>query len=58
MRPCGVAVDAKGNVYVTDRGNNAVKMIPAGNGTPVTLATGLNTPFGLALGRGGEYLRY
>ena len=38
--PPGVAADAYGNIYVADNGHSAVKEIPAGNGTPVTLGSG------------------
>ena len=36
--PDGVAVDAAGDVFVADTGNNAVKEIPAGGGAIQTLA--------------------
>lgn len=41
--PTGVGLDASGNVYVADAGNNAVRKItPAGNVT--TVATGISFP--------------
>src|SRR3954453_2001294 len=36
-RPHGLAIDAKGNVYVSDRGNHAVRLVTA-NGDISTLA--------------------
>ena len=53
IHPTGVAVDAAGNVFVVDNGNNAVKEIPAGNGTVQTIATGFNGPYGIALDEKG-----
>ena len=42
--PCGVAVDAAGNIYVADTGNGAVRLIsPAG----VVMTVGPPPPFGL-----------
>lgn len=38
--PYGVAVDATGNVIVTDRGNHAVRKVAAGTGRVTTLAGG------------------
>ena len=52
--PTGVAVDAAGNVFVADRGNNAVKKIPVGGGSPVTLGSGFNTPYGVAVDAAGN----
>ena len=45
-------MDKAGNVYVADAGNNAVKKIPAGNGTPVLLGN-FNNPFGVAVDANG-----
>ena len=42
--PQGVAVDAAGNVYIADSGNNAVEEWNATTKTLSTLATGLNSP--------------
>ena len=52
--PTGVAVDAAGNVYVADRGNDLVKKIPAGNGTPVTVSSGFSQPYGVAVDAAGD----
>jgi sugar lactone lactonase YvrE len=55
--PQGVAVDAAGNVYVSDTYNNAVKKIPYSGGmygTPVLVASGLNYPAGIVLDGGGN----
>src|SRR6185437_7830009 len=38
-----------GNIYVADRGNKAIKKIPAGGGSVITLATGLTDPNGVAV---------
>jgi len=50
--PNGVAKDALGNIYVADRGNNAVKEI-AGRGT-TTLGSGFNKPTGVAVDAAGN----
>lgn len=49
--PLGVAVDADGNLLVTDVDNNSLRKItPAGDVT--TLATGLARPFGVTVSQG------
>jgi len=49
-----VAADAYGNVYVADNGHSLVKMIPAGNGTPVTLGSGFSNPFTVSVDGSGN----
>jgi serine/threonine protein kinase, bacterial len=53
--PQGVAVDAKGDIYVTDSGNNRVLELAAGS-TSQTVApfAGLNHPEGIAVGDAGD----
>jgi serine/threonine protein kinase/sugar lactone lactonase YvrE len=49
-RPLGVAVDTKGNVYVTDTGNNRVVELAAGSTTQtVAPFSGLDHPGGIAV---------
>jgi gliding motility-associated-like protein len=52
--PDGVAVDVSGNIYVADRGNNAVKKIVGGVGLPVTIGTGFSQPYGVAVDAAGN----
>jgi serine/threonine protein kinase, bacterial len=48
--PGGVAMDAAGDVFVTDPDNNRVLKLPAGSSTPTVLPfTGLTTPSGVAV---------
>ena len=52
--PQSVAVDAAGNVYITDRdGAKAVVVTPDG-ATQNTIATGINTPAGITLDAAGN----
>jgi gliding motility-associated-like protein len=53
-QPYGVAVDASGNVFVVNQGNNTVTKVPAGGGTPVTIGSGFNRPFGAAVDVAGN----
>ena len=54
LYPNGVAVDAGGNVYVTDYLDNRVVKLAAGSGTPTVLPfTGLHVP-GLAVDSAGN----
>jgi hypothetical protein len=58
--PQGVAVDASGDVFVGDLGNNAVKEIVAVNGvvspssTVNTVGSGLSQPYGVAVDGSGD----
>jgi large repetitive protein len=59
--PQGVAVDAKGDVYVADSANNAIKEIVAVNGvippvnpTIYTLGSGFSSPGGVAVDSSGD----
>ena len=45
----GIAADLAGNVFVVDRINESVLKIPAGGGTPVTLASGLSGAYSIAV---------
>lgn len=48
--PASVAVDASGNIFIADTGDNAIKKWTAANRTLTTLVgTGLNHPTGVAL---------
>jgi serine/threonine protein kinase, bacterial len=53
--PTGVAVDAKGNVYVTDAGNRRVLKLATGSGSQTALPfTGLEFPQGVGVDAAGD----
>ncbi len=53
LSPAGAAVDAAGNLYISDNGNQRVVKVAA-NGTATTVGTGLNYPQGLAVDGAGD----
>jgi len=57
-QPLSVAVDVGGNVYIADRGNNAIKeWVVASNIVTTLVASGLSSPFGVAVdGVGNVYI--
>jgi hypothetical protein len=50
--PSGIALDASGNIYVSDTGNHAVRMLSAANGAIYTVAGALNSRCGCSGGDG------
>src|ERR1017187_2965517 len=53
--PFGAAVDAAGDVFITDSGNNRVVEVPASGGPQTTVpASGLNYPIGVAVDGAGD----
>ena len=52
--PNGVAVDAAGNVYVADLGNDAVKKIAVSGGATTTLHSGYSSPTGVGVDASGN----
>ena len=52
--PYGVAVDAKGDIFVADSYNNQVVEIPAGGGAQTTIASGLSFPQSVAVDGAGD----
>src|SRR5258705_8317278 len=54
--PQGVAVDASGNLFIADNGNNSVKEIVAAGGytTINTLGIGFSSPVGIAVDASGN----
>ncbi len=51
--PQAVAVDAAGDLFISDIGNNRVVKVPAG-GSPTTVGTGTGYPNGLAVDGAGD----
>jgi sugar lactone lactonase YvrE len=54
VNPYCVAVDGKGDVFVSDPGNQRVVEVPAGGGPQITVGSGLIGPFGLAVDGAGD----
>jgi large repetitive protein len=52
--PGGVAVDAKGDVFVADSLNNRVVEVPAGGGAQITIGSGLSGPSSVAVDGVGD----
>ena len=55
--PQGLTVDAAGDVFITDTGNNRVVEVLAGSGTQISVASSLGTPYAVAVdGSGNVYV--
>ncbi|HEX4155444.1 MAG TPA: Ig-like domain repeat protein [Acidobacteriaceae bacterium] len=52
--PSAVAIDGSGNLFVADNSLNTVTEISSGNGTPVTVGSGLNAPQGVTVDPAGN----
>jgi len=52
--PCGVAVDASGNIYVVNRGNNKVTKTVKGAASASVILSGFNNPYGIAIDGSGN----
>jgi sugar lactone lactonase YvrE len=52
--PQGIALDGNGNLYVTDSSNGDVLRVPAGDGLPVIVASGLINPHAVAVDPAGD----
>lgn len=52
----GVAVDGSGNAFVADAANGRVVEIPAGGGSPITVASGFSYPLGVAVTGAGDII--
>lgn len=53
--PCGIAVDAKGTLYVTNLASDTVTEYLAGQSSPYqTITSGLNYPAGASVDKKGE----
>ncbi|WP_295793774.1 putative Ig domain-containing protein [Mucilaginibacter sp.] len=50
----GVAVDAAGNIYLTEISSSGLTKIPAGGGSPVFTNYGFTNPYGLAIDAKGN----
>ena len=54
ISPAGAAVDALGNLYVTDSTAGTVTKIPAGGGAPILIGSGWVAPYGVAVDPAGN----
>lgn len=54
--PRGVAVDASGNVYVADTGNDAVRKVTAAGVVTTLVNTGLSGPYGVSVNGSTVYI--
>ena len=52
--PFGEALDAAGNLYVSNQGNNTVSIVGPGGGAATVFATGFSNPSGLAFDAAGN----
>jgi alpha-tubulin suppressor-like RCC1 family protein/sugar lactone lactonase YvrE len=52
--PTGLAVDAAGDVFAADSGNNRVVEVPAGDQSPQLIDSSLNDPRGVAVDSAGD----
>ena len=56
-KPTGLALDAAGNLYIADTGNNSIRIVAASNSYITTLSTGsavLSSPKGVAVDAAGR----
>lgn len=47
--PHNIALDANGDLYIADYGNNSIRIVRKNDGVITTLISGLNSPYGIAL---------
>ena len=52
--PAGVAVDAAGDLFIADPGNNRLVEVPVGGGALKTIGSGLSDPWGVAVDGAGD----
>jgi sugar lactone lactonase YvrE len=53
-QPNGIALDAKGNMYIADTHNNQVKKVELATGQTVVLGSGFNLPYAVAVDSTGN----
>ena len=54
VSPSGVAVDASGDLFVTDLTRTSVTELPFGGGSPISLGSGFSGPQGVAVDASGN----